>query len=130
MELQPSVMVLVSMQKLCARLIRTGAAIALRKNRPLKVVHVTTSEPTQADRAMDGQVLNYLYALANEVNAEMCVLTAKVAVTAMVKYAQEYNVKQIVMGHGENAQGIAQTLSSFLPGVQIMIMDDNATESL
>ncbi|MCL1854894.1 MAG: hypothetical protein FWF86_04095 [Clostridia bacterium] len=125
MDEKSPVMVLVSMQKMCARLIRAGADMAMKQGCPLKIVHVSTaSEKQDGQTKMDAQVLNYLYALANEAGAEMCVLSAEVVVTTMVDYAKEHGVKQIVMGNGENADGIAKTLTGFLPGVRVLIMEE------
>ena len=122
---QAPVMVLVTMQRTCARLIRSGAEMAMKKGVPLKVVHVAAKRDEAPETsAIDAQTLDYLYALAGEVNAEMCVLSTEVPVVAMADYAQEHGVKHVVMGNGEYAHSIAETLSSFLPGVHIVIMDN------
>ena len=118
------VMVLVSMQKMCARLIRAGADMAMKQGCPLKIVHVSVNNEQDGQLKMNAQVLNYLYALANEAGAEMCVLTGEVMITAMVDYAMENGVKQVIMGHGENADGIAKTLAEFLPGVRVLILKE------
>ena len=121
---QAPVMVLVTMQRMCARLIRTGAEMALKRGCPLKVVHVAArSGEEPGDVAIDAQTLDYLYALAGEVGAEMCVLSTEVPVVAMADYAQEQGVKRIVMGDGEYAHSIAETLSGLLPGVQVLILE-------
>ena len=125
MDEKSPVMVLVSMQKSCARLIRAGADMAMKQGCPLKIVHVTTAaDDAYAPKGINAQVLNYLYALANEAGAEMCVLTGEVIVTAMVDYAKENDVKRIIMGMGDNAEGIARTLTGFLPGVQVLILEE------
>lgn len=121
---RPPIMVLVTLQQLCARLIRNGADMAMKQRCPLKVVHVALSDQAEkGNSAIDAQVLNDLYALSNEVGAEMCVLTAEVAVAAMADYAQKNGVKQILLGGGQRAHGIAETLSSLLPGVKVLIID-------
>lgn len=126
MEGQSPVMVLVTLQRLCARLIRHGADLALKQGRPLKVVHVAqaVAATSNEESAVNAQVLDYLYALAGEAGAEMCVLTSDVMVSAMAHYAEEHGVKQIVMGSGERAHGIAETLSELLPGVQILMVGE------
>ena len=124
MDEKSPVMVLVSMQKMCARLIRAGADIAMKQGCPLKIVHVSSANGQDGQTQIDAQTLNYLYALANEAGAEMCVLSAEVIVTTMIDYAKVHNVKQIVMGKGENAEGIAKTLTGFLPGVRVLIMEE------
>jgi len=128
MDEKSPVLVLVSMQKMCARLIRAGVDMALKQGCPLKIVHVSTANGQDGQTQIDAQVLNYLYALANEAGAEMCVLSAEVIVTTMIDYAREHGVKQIVMGKGENAEGIAKTLTEFLPGVRVLIMEEENQE--
>ncbi len=119
----PPILVLVTLQHACARLIREGADMALKQGSPLRVVHVANSaDASWGDPAAQAQALNYLYALSGEAGADMCVLTSEVPVTAIANYAQECGAKQVVMGGGENARGIAETLSQFMPGVQVMIL--------
>ncbi|HNW86304.1 MAG TPA: universal stress protein [Candidatus Limiplasma sp.] len=125
MDEHPPILVLVTLQRACARLIRRGVDIALQDHCTLHVLHVVANEPHPAcEAAIDAQALDYLYALAGEADAQMTVLTADVAVTAMAEFAAQQGVKKIVMGGGEQASGIAETLSELLPGVQVMIADD------
>lgn len=128
MQQQPPVLVLVTLQRSCARLIRRGADMALQQHCTLHVLHVVVKDPeSDQDTAIDAQVLNYLYALSGEAGAEMTVLTADVAVTAMAEFATRQGSRQIVMGGGDRACGIAETLSELLPGVQVMIAEDGET---
>ena len=120
------ILVLVTLQRACARLIRTGADLALKQRCPLYVLHVTTPDE-KADAAIYAQALDYLYALAGEAGAQMCVLAAEVPVTAMANYAQTNGIRQVIMGGGEQASGIAETLSKLMPGVQVLIMDAEET---
>lgn len=121
---QAPIMVLVTLQQACARLIRKGSDLAMLRRAPLLVVHVQENAPDQAAPAIDVTALNYLYALSGEVGASMCVLTADVAVTAMANYAAEQGVSTILMGGGRRASGIAETLSGLLPGVQVVILEE------
>ena len=54
----------------------------------------------------------------------MTVFSAEVAVTAIAEFAKKIGARQIVMGNGECADGMAETLSELLPGVQVMIVPD------
>lgn len=123
MERQVPVMVLVTLQRSCARLIRCGADMALKQGLPLQVVHVANREKN-GPYPINPQILDELYALAGEAGAEMCVLASGVPVNAIAEYALEHGIGHIVMGDGENAHGIAQTLSGLLPGVQVLIIDN------
>lgn len=123
MESQSPILVLVTLQRSCARLIRQAADMAMARHCPIHVLHVVTDE-WQPVQSIDSKVLDYLYALAGEAGAEMTVLRAEVALTAIAEFARRENVKQILMGGGEHADGIAETLSLLLPNVQVMIMAD------
>ncbi|MBE5778449.1 MAG: hypothetical protein E7331_03855 [Clostridiales bacterium] len=116
------VLVLVTLQRACARLIRSGALLAQTEGNPLHVLHVL-AKSQEKEQTLDAATLDYLYALATDNGAEMCVRIAEVPVTAIANYAQEIGAGRVVMGGGEKASGIAETLSSLLPGVQVLIMD-------
>lgn len=122
MEQNPPILVLVTLQRACARLIRHGADMALRQHSPLHVLHVVVrNQGEQDDHTMDAQTLNYLYALSSEAGAQMTVLTADVALTAIAEYASQQSAKQVILGGGEHASGIAETLARLLPGVEVII---------
>lgn len=119
MEQQAPILVLVTMQRVCARLIRLGADEAIKTHRPLHVVHVAAADGSNAP---DPETLDYLYALSGEANATMCVLRSDVAVNAVAQYAIENEVALIYLGDGENAEGIARSLSELVSGVQVKII--------
>jgi len=118
------VLVLVTMQHACARLIREGVDLALREGRPVKVLHVVNPDAAPiGEPAINAQALDYLYALSGEAGAEMCVLTSNVPVTAIANYAADCGTRHVIMGGGGQARGIAETLSQLLPGVRVMILE-------
>ena len=122
MEEQTPILVLVTLQRSCARLIRAGADMGLKQGRPIHVLHVVgKNTPHTPERY--AQTLDYLYALAGEAGAQMCLITADVPVTAIANYARDNGVKRVVMGGGAQAAGIAETLSDLMPGVEVRIMD-------
>ena len=117
------ILVLVTLQYACARLIRAGADQALLSRAPLKVLHVVNpDEAPRGESAVTAEALNHLYALSGEAGAEMCVLTSNVPVTAIADYAEACGARRLIIGDGENASGIAETLSRLLPGVRVEIM--------
>lgn len=125
MDIQPPILVLVTMQRACARLIRCGVDLSLQQHCPLHVLHIVSVDAAEKpEQTIDSRVLDYLYALSCEAGAYMTVLRAEVALTAIAKFAEQQGSKQIVMGGGEHAQGIAETLSSLLPNVEIMIVPE------
>ncbi|MEG2207511.1 MAG: hypothetical protein RR065_05350, partial [Clostridia bacterium] len=109
---QPPILVLVTLQRACARLIRTGIDMAFQQNAPMLVLHIAPKNgKAMGEPSINAKALDYLYALSGEAGAEMCVLTSDVPVTAMANYAQQHGVKQVIMGGGQQASGIAETLS-------------------
>ncbi len=124
MEQKPPILVLVTLQRACARLIRQGADMALREHSPLHVLHVVSGGQEAQEPALDAQTLDYLYALCGEAGAQMTVMTADVPLTAMAEFASTQGIRQVVMGGGEQASGIAESLSRLLPGVQVMILNE------
>lgn len=105
MEKEP-VLVLVTMQHACARLIREGVDLALREGRPVKVLHVVNPDAAPiGEPAINAQALDYLYALSGEAGAEMCVLTSNVPVTAIANYATDCGARHVIMGGGGQACG-------------------------
>lgn len=125
MSSRPPILVLVTLQHACARLIRRGADMALKNGCPLLVLHVAAKDgSSMGEPAINAQALDYLYALSGEAGAEMCVLTSDVPVNAIAHYAKQHGAREIVMGGGERAPGIAETLSRLLPGVQVLIMEE------
>jgi len=126
MEQASPILVLVTLQRACARLIRRGADMALQQHCILHVLHVVENNPQRVTEwAIDPHALDYLYALAGEAGAQMTVLKAEVALTAVAEYSTQAGIRRIIMGGGEHAEGIAQTLSEMLPGVQIMILTED-----
>lgn len=118
------VLVLVTLQYACARLIRAGADQALIAHVPLRVLHVANPDAAPiGEPVINARALDHLYALSGEAGAEMCVLTSNVPVNAIADYALSCSAQRIIMGSGENAAGIAQALSALLPGVRVEILD-------
>ena len=117
------VLVLVTPQHACDRLIHQGAEIACARDSSLRVLHVANPDAAPiGEPAINARALDYLYALSGEVGAEMCVLTSSSPLEAIADYASGCNAGVIVMGGGERASGIAETFSHRLPGVQVIIL--------
>lgn len=117
------VLVLVTPQHACDRLIHQGAEIARARDSSLRVLHVANPDAAPiGEPAINARALDYLYALSGEVGAEMCVLTSSSPLEAIADYASGCAAGVIVMGGGERASGIAETFSHRLPGVQVIIL--------
>lgn len=91
-----TVLVCVTAQKECGRLIEAGKRFAQAEMLPLHVLHVM-GEGTVFDPSAQ-EVLNHLYALARDAHAEMTVLRAQDVRTAIAEYAGKIGAVCVIIG--------------------------------
>lgn len=115
------VMVCVTGQKTCERLIREGAQIAGMKGSEIHVVHVAPEGEHFMGDENEAQALEYLLRRSNEVGADMTVLHAKNPKEALKAYADKHDIGCVVLGvaPGEDALAFARALEAKMPGVEI-----------
>ncbi len=105
------VLTCVTAQKNCARLIHQGAALAKELGAPLRVLHVCSgNKPTQPENA---EILNELFSLAHDYQAEMDILYEPDAPAAIARYAQACGALLLVMG--PDRSGTATQMKKLLP---------------
>lgn len=126
-EQQPGqVMVCVTRQKACQRLIKQGAQLAALRDMPLCVVHVARNGDDLLGNVSDqGAALDYLFGIAKTHGAEMVMLRSDNVVDTLCEYAKAHGVAVMVLGEtrdGHNAvKGLIRQLGQRLPGVEIEI---------
>ena len=116
------VMVCVTGQKNCERLIREGAQIAAIREVGVHVVHVAhEGERFMGSAENEAEALEYLLRRSNDVGADMTVLHAKDPKGALCEYAQRNRLGCVVLGvaPGPDALACARALEAKLPGVEI-----------
>ncbi len=116
------VMVCVTGQKTCERLIKEGARVADLHSVGVHVVHVAPEgEHFMGSGENEAEALEYLLRRSNEVGADMTVLHAKDPKAALCEYATKNDIGVVVLGvaPGTNALDFARTLEAKLPGVDI-----------
>ncbi len=120
------VLVCVTGQKSCDRLIKTGAQLAAGLSAPLLVVHVAPAGAPLLGNSTQSEALNYLYSMSCEVGAEMAVLRAPDTLERLILYAQEQHVAHIVIGagrpEGPDRRDVAALLRMRLPHVQVHVV--------
>ena len=112
MKQQPCILVLVTVQKECSRLIRQGKAQADETGLPLHVLHVAAGKSLLGtpDAAA---ALDHLFSLAHEVDAEMNILYESNALSAIARYAREHHARLVVTGPDKS--GFSSRLQALLP---------------
>lgn len=111
-----SLLVCVTMQKDCARLIRLGRELAVRRGAGLTVLHVNNRKSqTQEDR----EILNELFSLAHEADAEMNILYEEDVPAAIARYARECSAQALILG--PDRSGTAGRVRALLPeGMEVI----------
>lgn len=115
------VLVCVTSQPDCERLIRAGKKIAEEQRAPLQVVSVQRAEECFQP---DSEALEYLHQQAKAVNAEMTVyFNDSPAITAAVHAVKE-NAVNIVMGFPkENSAHFVEDVHMLAPDIPISMVD-------
>lgn len=112
------VLVCVTVQKDCGRLIQKGREAAEKAALPLHVLHVSTGKDFLGNHDA-AEAMNYLYSLAREANAEMNILYDINPPQAIARYAALHNAGILILG--QDKSGFSAHLQSLLPqGVQII----------
>ncbi len=114
------VLVCVTRQKNCERLIQEGSRIAAEENRGITVVHVAKRNESFLGNDADADTLEYLYQCSKEVGADMNVLRADDVLKTLVKFAKEARAGRIVIGRSPRSgeRDFARELSVLLPTVR------------
>ena len=110
-----SILVCVTVQRECERLILAGKRLADSARLPLRVLHVTAPDaPTLGEADLEG-ALNDLYALARSAGAEMTLLSSADVRGAIVEYAHRVHAVCVVVGSGsQGGWAMAEALEELL----------------
>ena len=116
------VLVCVTGQRGCDRLIRRGRDIAGAQGLPLCVLHVCTNDAAMGSRE-ESAALNYLFQLSHEVDAEMIIIYGRNPAEEIIKFARAQGVRHLVVGVNPDAPegGVIGELQRELPGVGVEV---------
>ena len=115
------VLACVTVQKDCARLIRRGSALAKEMQVPLRVLHVSSGKNIlgSPDTAA---ILDELFSLAHEADAEMNILYEQDVPAAIARYAEECGALAMVLG--PDRSGTAGRVKRLLPEQTQVIVEE------
>ena len=119
-----SVLVCVTGQKSCERLIVAGAELARREKCPLAVMHVARSGAGVLGYRNEPEALEYLLNCSVRHGADMSVKKSDDVVGAIEAEAKARNVRFIVAGRASNYSGwdLLDELRGRLPDVEFEIL--------
>lgn len=97
-----NVLVCVTQQKTCERLIKKAATMKEKHSGQLYVLHVAKDEWNFLNNAKEGEALEYLFTISKSFGAAMTVLKSDNIVRTIIEYARENEVDCIVLGESHD----------------------------
>ncbi len=113
-----NVLVCVTQQKTCERLIHQGAELSKDQPSGLYVLHVVNEKDKLLYNLSDGDALEYLFDITKGVGAELTVKRSKDVIKTIVDFAEEMKITHIVLGNPgkkDPANDFASKLKKRLP---------------
>ena len=123
--MKQKIMVCVTRQKTCERLIKAGYDLASKSDAELHIVHVAKSGTNFLDNPSEGEALDYLFQISKKFNAEMSVLRSDQVANTIVKFVKDNDISTLILGetpHLDNKNNIIMQLKKQLPHVDIMVI--------
>ncbi len=93
-----NVMVCVTKQKTCERLIHNGSDYIEKEGDTLYVVHVVNTDESFLNKQNDGEALEYLFEVSKKAGADLTVLRSNDIPRAMIDFALDNNITHVIMG--------------------------------
>lgn len=92
------ILVCVTQQKTCERLIKRGAQICRELEGQLFIIHVALNGLNFLGNAHEGDALEYLFGISKSVGAELTVLRSENIVKTITGFARENKITNIIVG--------------------------------
>lgn len=126
MNTNKNIMVCVTQQKTCERLIMEGHN-EKEEGDNLFVIHVVNEKDNFLYNLNDGEALEYLFEVSKKVGAELTVIRSKDKIKAISDFALKHNITHIIMGSPPNGQNIENNsitlaLEKLLPHAKFKIV--------
>ncbi|HOQ07413.1 MAG TPA: universal stress protein [Clostridiales bacterium] len=100
-----NILVCVTQQKTCERLINKAHELAREYGGNLFVINVVRSDMSFLESSRESEALEYLFGISKKVGANLAVLKSDDVVKTIAEYADENDIDYIVIGksHDKNA---------------------------
>ena len=103
LDITNNIMVCVTQQKTCERLINRGEALKQKYNGDLFVIHAAKEGTNFLGNQHESDALEYLYDISKNAGAEMTVLRSKDVPETLLEFAKVRDIKHIVMGEAPSS---------------------------
>lgn len=120
-----NILVCVTQQKTCERLIRKAAEMRDENKGNLFVIHVIKNSWNILDNTKEGEALEYLFGISKAAGANLSVLKSDEIEATIAQYATDNKINCIIMGnsaddHKENR--FAEKLKKLLYNVEVKVI--------
>ena len=123
----PCIMVCVTPQESCARLIEAGARIAKEENLPLEVISVFRQ--SSGLNANENNVLENLFECAKNFNASMNIFFNDSPALVVAVATKKQNASTLVTGFpAEGSSGFIARIHELVPDLPITMVDNESNE--
>ena len=123
--MQKNIMVCVTQQKTCEKLIRRGYELyESGEDNNLYVIHVVNENDKLLTNLSDGDALEYLFKITKELGAGLAIKRSKNVIKALVDYAVENSITHVVLGSSgdsSDSKSVENKLKRKLPEVEFII---------
>ena len=120
------VMVCITRQRSCQRLIERGAQLAADHGLTLEVVHVVNPGENFLGNPQEGEALDFLFSLGKQYNAEVAMLRNENVLDTLIGYGVERNVQWILLGQPKSLSrrftNITKEFSMRIPNAQVEVV--------
>lgn len=120
-----NVLICVTRQRSCERLIRVGYERSKTTGGKPYVIHVAPLGENFLGNPKEGEALDYLFHISKQVGAEMTVLRSNEVVDVLSSFSQKHNIGIIILGEPPSSQGksdIIRKLKNKLSDVEFIIV--------
>lgn len=124
MDSKKRILVCVTQQKTCERLIKKGASVRDELKGELYVIHVASNGLNFLGNSKEGEALEFLFDISKSQGAELTVLRDDNIVKTITGFSRDNKITNIILGEspGECSSGIINELKHKLPNVEIYVM--------
>lgn len=120
-----NILICVTRQRSCERLIRVGYERSKTTGGKPYVIHVAPLGENFLGNPKEGEALDYLFHISKQVGAEMTVLRSNEVVDVLSSFSQKHNIGIIILGEPPSSQGksdIIRKLKNKLSDVEFIIV--------
>ena len=120
------IMVCVTKQRSCERLIKRAVSMNEEEERTLAVVHVALTGEDLLGNPDEGDALDILFSVSKYNGAQMHMLRSDTLTDTLVEFAKEHHVKVLILGEsrttGKKVKQIKSAFERYLPNIEIHIL--------